>query len=100
DHAASRYIFTCLSKVTRCIFPEEDDAVLEHLFEEGHQIEPRFFCPIIPMVLVNGADGIGTGWSSSIPNYNPRDLISNLRLMLRGEAPVAMTPWYRGFKGN
>eukprot|EP00435_Cladocopium_sp_Y103_P012951 s463_g3.t1 len=93
DHAASRYIFTCLSKVTRCIFPEEDDAVLEHLFEEGHQIEPRFFCPIIPMVLVNGADGIGTGWSSSIPNYNPRDLIANLRLMLRGEAPVAMTPW-------
>ena len=100
DHAASRYIFTCLSKVTRCIFPEEDDAVLEHLFEEGHQIEPRYYCPIIPMVLVNGADGIGTGWSSNVPNYNPRDLIANLRLVLRGAEPVAMVPWYRGFKGN
>eukprot|EP00438_Fugacium_kawagutii_P001591 Skav221833 [mRNA] locus=scaffold885:314911:317375:+ [translate_table: standard] len=59
-----------------------------------------FYCPIIPMVLVNGADGIGTGWSSNIPNYNPRDLIANLRLMLHGQAPVPMTPWYRGFKGN
>ncbi|CAJ1331141.1 unnamed protein product [Effrenium voratum] len=99
DHAASRYIFTCLSKATRCIFPEEDDAVLEYQSEEGHQIEPRFYCPIIPLALVNGADGIGTGWSTSIPNYNPRDLIANVRLILRRQEPVAMTPWYRGFKG-
>ncbi|CAE7306622.1 TOP2, partial [Symbiodinium sp. KB8] len=71
DHAAARYIFTCLCKVTRCLFPAEDDAVLEYLSEEGHQIEPRFYCPVIPLALVNGADGIGTGWSTSIPNHNP-----------------------------
>ncbi|CAE7650581.1 top2 [Symbiodinium pilosum] len=99
DHAAARYIFTCLSKVTRCLFPLEDDAVLEYLREEGHQIEPRFYCPILPLALVNGADGIGTGWSTSIPNYNPRDLISNIRCLLRREPAKPMVPWFRGFKG-
>ncbi len=37
------------------------------------------YMPIIPTVLVNGAEGIGTGWSTSIPNYNPRDIVANLR---------------------
>ncbi|CAE8691232.1 unnamed protein product [Polarella glacialis] len=100
DHAAARYIFTRLSKVTRCLFPEEDDAVLEYLTEEGHTIEPRWYCPIVPAILVNGADGIGTGWSTSIPNYNPRDLIANIRRFLRKEPMESMTPWYRGFKGT
>jgi DNA topoisomerase-2 len=52
------------------------------------------------MALVNGSEGIGTGWSSSIPNYNPRDIISNLRKMIEGEEPEEMTPWYRGFAGT
>jgi len=100
DHAAARYIFTCLCKVTRCLFPAEDDAVLEYLSEEGHQIEPRFYCPVIPLALVNGADGIGTGWSTSIPNHNPRDVIANIRCLLRKEAMQPMAPWFRGFKGT
>lgn len=56
--------------------------------------------PILPMVLVNGAEGIGTGWSTSIPNYNPMDLVNNLKRMLEGQEPVAMEPWYLGFKGS
>lgn len=56
--------------------------------------------PIIPTVLVNGSEGIGTGWSSYIPNYNPRDIIANVRRLLTGEEMVPMTPWYRGFKGT
>jgi len=67
DSASARYIFTCLSPVTRTIFPEADDAVLEYLEEEGQSIEPNFYLPIIPFALVNGAEGIGTGWSTSIP---------------------------------
>lgn len=51
------------------------------------------------MVLVNGSEGIGTGWSSSIPNYNPRDIIANVRHLLNGEMMEPMTPWYRGFRG-
>ena len=52
------------------------------------------------MVLVNGAEGIGTGWSTSIPNYNPRDIVANLRRLIDGEDLVQMHPWYRGFKGS
>ena len=51
------------------------------------------------MVLVNGSEGIGTGWSSFIPNYNPREIIANVRRLLKGEALVPMDPWYKGFKG-
>ena len=50
--------------------------------------------PILPMVLVNGADGIGTGWSTSVPNYNPVDIIANLRRVMAGEELEPMTPWY------
>jgi DNA topoisomerase-2 len=53
--------------VARHIFNENDDAVLNFLEEEGQSIEPDFYLPIIPMVLINGAEGIGTGWSTSIP---------------------------------
>ena len=56
--------------------------------------------PVVPTVLVNGAEGIGTGWSTSIPNYNPRDVVANLRRMLDGQELVAMSPWYRHFKGT
>ena len=52
------------------------------------------------MVLINGAEGIGTGWSTYIPNYNPREVAANLRRLLRGEQPEVMQPWYRGFKGT
>lgn len=100
DHAAARYIFTRLSKATRCLFPEEDDAVLDYLNEEGTGIEPRWYCPVIPLVLVNGASGIGTGWSVDVPNYNPREVIANIRRYLRKEQMVPLVPWYRGFKGS
>ena len=100
DHAAARYIFTRLSRVTRCIFPEEDDAVLDYLKDEGQDIEPKWYAPVIPMVLVNGANGIGVGWSTSVPNYNPREIIANLRRHLRNEPLMPMTPWYKGFKGS
>lgn len=52
------------------------------------------------MVLVNGAEGIGTGWSTFIPNYSPRDIAQNLRHMLRGEPLEPIQPWYKGFKGG
>lgn len=60
----------------------------------------RRYMPILPMVLVNGSDGIGTGWSSAIPNYNPTDIVQNLRRKMRGEPMETMHPWFRGFKGT
>ncbi|EFN59062.1 hypothetical protein CHLNCDRAFT_137783 [Chlorella variabilis] len=100
DAASPRYIFTRLAPLTRHLFNEHDDRLLAYLNEEGQSIEPEWYMPVVPTVLVNGAEGIGTGWSTSIPNFNPRDIVANLRLMLDGEQPVAMKPWYRGFKGT
>lgn len=60
---------------------------------------PRYV-PILPMILVNGADGIGTGWMTKIPNFNPRDIVANLRRMLDGEEPEPMVPWFKGYKGT
>ncbi|PKA63063.1 DNA topoisomerase 2 [Apostasia shenzhenica] len=99
DHASARYIYTCLSPMTRFLFPKEDDLILDYLNEDGQSIEPTWYVPIIPMVLVNGSEGIGTGWSSYIPNYNPRDIIANVRRLLNDEPLQPMDPWYRGFKG-
>ncbi|XP_073285631.1 DNA topoisomerase 2-like [Primulina huaijiensis] len=100
DHASARYIFTQLSPVTRFMFPKADDILLDYLNEDGQRIEPSWYVPIIPMVLVNGSEGIGTGWSSFIPNYNPKDIIANVRHLLHDEPMDAMNPWYRGFRGK
>ncbi len=100
DAASPRYIFTMLEKVTRAIFHPDDDELLNYLSDDGVTIEPEYYMPVIPMVLVNGSDGIGTGWSSKIPNYDPRQIISNLRKMINGEALEEMHPFYSGFKGE
>lgn len=100
DAAAVRYIFTTLGPVARAAFPEADDALLTYLDEEGQSVEPEWYVPILPMVLVNGAEGIGTGWSTFVPNYNPIDLIANLECLLNNEPVQPMTPWYRGFRGS
>ncbi len=72
DHASGRYIFTNLSRVARCLFPEADDHTLTYVEDDGQVVEPQYYVPIIPMILVNGCQGIGTGWSTYIPNFNPR----------------------------
>mmetsp|Transcript_9591 Transcript_9591/g.17196 ORF Transcript_9591/g.17196 Transcript_9591/m.17196 type:complete len:1243 (+) Transcript_9591:36-3764(+) len=100
DSASARYIYTRLSPATRAIFPETDDHILTYLNEEGLSIEPRWYCPIIPMVLVNGVEGIGTGWSSSVPNFNPRDIIENLRRWIKKQSLTEMLPWFLGFTGS
>ncbi|KAI5059589.1 hypothetical protein GOP47_0025908 [Adiantum capillus-veneris] len=100
DHANGRYIFTCLSPITCYIFPKGDDILLEYLKEDGQQIEPTWYCPILPMVLVNGSEGIGTGWSTFVPNYNPRDIVANIHRLLNDEPMESMDPWYKGFQGT
>ena len=82
------------------MFREEDDALLPRQEEEGVQIEPKHFLPILPTVLVNGATGIGTGWSTTICNHNPVEVVDRLIARLNGDASVEpINPWYRGFTG-
>jgi DNA topoisomerase-2 len=101
DSASERYIFTALNPLTRYVFPDLDDAVLNYLDDDGTQVEPEYYVPIIPFALVNGIKGIGTGFSCSIPPYNPSDLIGNLKKMLKGEEDLKeLVPYYEGFKGT
>jgi DNA topoisomerase-2 len=100
DHASPRYIFTQMSPLARHIFNVDDDAILNYLKDDNQKIEPEWYMPIIPLVLVNGADGIGTGWMTKIPNYNPREIVENMYRMLKGLDPEEMTPWFKGYSGT
>jgi DNA topoisomerase-2 len=101
DSASERYIFTMLNKITRTIFPVEDDAILEYLNDDGLIVEPLFYAPIMPMVLVNGTKGIGTGFSTDVMCYNPLNIISYLKDKLNGLEPTnEFIPYYEGFTGS
>lgn len=101
DHASARYIHTHLSKWARLIFPDADDGILEYQDDDGMVVEPKVYIPVIPMVLVNGAAGIGTGYSTSVPCYNPLDLVREIRArLLHQEKVQAVHPWYRGYTGS
>ena len=102
DSASERYIFTQLNTITRYIYRKEDDAVLEYLKDDGFPVEPMFYVPIIPMILVNGGKGIGTGFSTDILSYSVDNLISYLQRKLKGESTedIVFRPQYKGFTGT
>ncbi len=101
DAASARYIFTKLSDITRSIFHPDDDDILEFIREDGDLLEPFFYIPIIPMILVNGTTGIGTGWSTNIPCFNPRDIILWIKDWLSDKHQSNnIHPWYNGFTGD
>tara|TARA_B000000437_G_scaffold219375_2_gene201131 strand:- start:1021 stop:4539 length:3519 start_codon:yes stop_codon:yes gene_type:complete len=77
DSSSPRYIFTLLSNLTKLIFREEDSCILNYLNDDGQSIEPEYYIPIIPMILVNGGIGIGTGFSTNVPLFNPDDIIKS-----------------------
>uniref|UniRef100_A0A7N6BKV9 DNA topoisomerase 2 n=1 Tax=Anabas testudineus TaxID=64144 RepID=A0A7N6BKV9_ANATE len=100
DSASPRYIFTMLSPLARLVFPTVDDNLLKYNYDDNQRVEPEWYIPIIPTVLVNGAEGIGTGWASKIPNYNIREIVGNIHRMLNGDEPLPMLPNYKGFRGT
>jgi len=103
DAASERYICTQLNKLTRLIYPEADDPILTYLEDDGTPVEPMFYVPIIPMQLVNGGKGIGTGFSTDILNYNPLAIMDYVQQRLAGETATnltALVPYYTGFKGQ
>lgn len=100
DAAASRYIYTELSKITRKIFHPSDDPLYTYVQDDESTVEPEWYLPILPMVLVNGADGIGTGWSTNIPPFNPMDIIQNIKHLMDDEKMEDMHPWFKGWSGS
>ncbi|XP_030203149.1 DNA topoisomerase 2-beta isoform X2 [Gadus morhua] len=99
DAASPRYIFTMLSPLARLLFPAVDSNLLKFLYDDNQKVEPEWYIPIIPMVLVNGAEGIGTGWACKLPNYDPREIVNNIYRMLSHQDPLPMLPRYKNFKG-
>lgn len=94
-HSQSRYVMTALDEIARYIFPEADDKVLDYVLEEGETAEPEYYVPIIPLVLINGASGIGTGFSTNIPNHNQYDCINYIRECLKtNESELTIHPYY------
>jgi len=100
DFASPRYIFTYLNPIVRKIYREEDDPILNYMDDDGTPIEPEYYLPIIPMILVNGAEGIGTGFSTQILPYNPLDLIENIKNMMNDKPLKDLKPYFHGFKGK
>tara|TARA_A100001015_G_scaffold112077_1_gene124455 strand:+ start:2015 stop:5242 length:3228 start_codon:yes stop_codon:yes gene_type:complete len=95
DASSPRYIHTHLSKITRYIYKEVDDLLVPQQNEQGQDIEPQFYMPVIPMLLVNGSVGIGTGYATNIPQYHPIQIIDKL-LGLRTD----IQPYYHKFNGT
>ena len=101
DSASERYIFTQLNRLTRILFPQEDDCILEYLDDDGQLVEPIYYAPILPMILVNGSKGIGTGFSTEILSYNPLDLVRYIKAKLQEvKADEDFVPFYEGFQGT
>lgn len=111
DSASARYVETHLESISQFLFSDKDDALLTRRIDDGEMVEPEFYVPCIPFVLANPCKGaIGTGWSSTIPSYNPKDLIECVKLWLNNDGCAAndegnsifpnLVPWYRGFKGE
>lgn len=100
DAASPRYIFTQLSDIALSLFNKDDDNVLDYLDDDGTLIEPKYFVPTQPLVLINGTEGIGTGFSCNVPSYNPLDLKKCILNVLEGKEQEKLVPWYNNFKGT
>ena len=104
DAAQPRYIHTQLEAIVDAMFRKEDASVLKHIDDDGEIVEPEYYQPVVPLLVINGALGIGTGFSTNIPPHNPSDVLSLLRdrLHLRRAtlAGLVLQPWWYGFNGT
>ncbi len=102
DAASPRYISTKINPITDIIFNPTDSKLLNYLDDDGYPIEPQYFWPSIPMILVNGTHGIGTGYATSIPCYNPKDIVNVIKGLLNDDCYSIgeLKPWYKNFKGS
>lgn len=100
--SASRYIRTKLAPIFRQLFRKDDDLIFERIDSNGLKVEPRYFTPILPLLLINGAEGMGTGHSCRILSYNPEDIRTAIVKLIDGKnlKPNSLTPWWRGFDGT
>lgn len=99
DAASARYISTNVTPISHTVFSKADAPILNYMLDDETTVEPEYFVPILPSLLVNGTEGIGTGWSTTIPPYNPLDIVDNLFRMMDNNPLKPMTPYFRGWSG-
>lgn len=101
ESSAPRYIYTYLSDIAKYIFKKEDEAILEQQMFEGQNIEPKVYYPIIPMILVNGTDGLSVGFSSYIAPRDPKQIIEWLEYKLKGKPyKKQLLPYFKNYDGT
>jgi len=103
DAASPRYIHTYLQPRVRKLVPEEDFEILKYRDDDGLPVEPEWYAPVLPMLLINGARGIGTGYSTYIPPCNPKVIKHMLTRKIVADTPLNSTklvPYFEGFKGT
>jgi len=101
DAASARYIYTYLAPIARVLYNRDDLALLKYNKDDTEkEIEPEWFLPILPMVLINGCEGIGTGYNTFVYPHNPLEIVANIKRMLAGEEPLEMSPYFRGYNGT
>ena len=100
DAASARYIFTKLNQLSNIIFNKDDNFQLNFLNDDGFKIEPEHFIPIVPMILINGTEGIGTGFSTFIPKFKLEDIKKCLINKLEKDTFINIHPGYTNHKGK
>ena len=100
DAASSRYIFTRLTPITRKLFDPTDNSVLKYVLDDGQKVEPEYYAPILPVILINGSEGIGTGFSCYVPPYDIEIIKHNIECALNKVPMVPMIPHFKGFTGT
>ena len=100
DHASERYINTNVCDITSKIYNSNDNNLLTYVDDDGQVIEPEFYVPCIPMVLVNGAIGIGTGYSTTVLCHNVEDIVGAIKDKLNNVEPKKLVPYYRSHTGD
>lgn len=102
DSASPRYIHTYLQPYIQNLVPNDDFDCLKYRDDDGLLVEPEWYAPILPMLLVNGCRGIGTGYSTFVPQFNPADLKKMLLQWLNTGTGLdtELIPYYKGFRGS
>lgn len=100
EASAPRYILTLKEPIFDKIFIKEDNNILLNQNFEGTDIEPRFFVPTIPLILVNGSEGIATGFAQKILPRRVETIKEYIKEYLLGNKVPELPPYYNGFKGT
>ena len=99
DAGSPRYLHTVLADIAQKIFIPDDAHILDYCDDDGTLVEPKYYAPIIPYILCNGTKGIGTGWSTDIPSYNPKTIVRYMKCKLNNKPTPSLVPYFHGFDG-